>query len=127
MNLVFDDWLGYVVRGTGGQCFDADVGVSLGQGRSHDDLDGLIDLEQFGQCGHPIHDRHFYVQHDNVDWISGQAFDSGLSVTDRRDNRNGGIGLERTPKYAANDRRIVDDHDPNWCGFVQPCCGNGCY
>ena len=54
---------------------------------------------------------------------TGEAVDGGFAIADRGDDGNGGIDFQRAPEDAADDRRIVDDHDPDGHGGISPWSG----
>ncbi len=105
--------LGHIVGGAGLQGLQADAGVSPRQGGGHDDLHLGPFLQDQGQGGQAVHDRHLDVQNHDVDRRPVQFGQGRLALGGARHDKNAGIMLQQLNDQTAHDGAVVHDHDAN--------------
>ncbi|MNY10615.1 hypothetical protein D3C86_1436020 [compost metagenome] len=105
--------LGHIVGGPGLQRLQADAGVAPRQGRGHDHLHVRLALQDQGQGGQAVHDRHFDVQHHHVDRGPRQFRQRRLAVGRPRHDAERRVALQDLDDQTAHDGAVVHDHDAN--------------
>jgi hypothetical protein len=85
-----------------------------GRGTRHDHPHFWKLAQNVGQGSQAVHDRHFHIQDDNIDWLATECAQRSVAVHRSGHDMNLRIRTQGMDQQAPDDRRIVDDKYSDW-------------